>query len=275
MKAARRGIAVLLIMEAILWMAPAASGDDHAGAGTNSFWASLDEGNEGTGEGTPDVSHPQGQVMSSPMGCNEANQCHGVSACSNGQIRTWQWFQPNGTNSVKDQGNLTPCAVTVAGGQPQLTPGMIAEAFRRVPLSASPLRIQPPHGQTLVNFDTIFFTTNNKPFTRVIGNLLGHRVEFRITPAEFTWIYGDGHWTTTSDAGRPFTTQEAIALDISHRYLTKDVFYPRLDTTYTATYRVDGGAWAPVSGTVTIEGDPVRLETLTATPVLVDDPTTG
>ena len=44
---------------------------------------------------------------------------------------------------------------------------------------------------------------------------------------------------------------------------------PAVDTTYTATYRVNGGPWADVPGSVTIPGVPVGLEVLTATPVLV------
>ena len=44
---------------------------------------------------------------------------------------------------------------------------------------------------------------------------------------------------------------------------------PAVDTTYTATYRVNGGPWADVPGSVTIAGVPVGLEVLTATPVLV------
>ncbi len=43
----------------------------------------------------------------------------------------------------------------------------------------------------------------------------------------------------------------------------------RVDTTWSARYRVDGGAWADVPGTVTIEGEPVGLEVLSASPHLV------
>ena len=42
-----------------------------------------------------------------------------------------------------------------------------------------------------------------------------------------------------------------------------------MDTTYTATYRVNGGPWRDVPGSVTIPGAPVELEVLTATPTLV------
>ena len=42
-----------------------------------------------------------------------------------------------------------------------------------------------------------------------------------------------------------------------------------MDTTYTAEFRVNGGAWQDVPGSVTIAGTSVDLEVLTATPTLV------
>jgi len=42
-----------------------------------------------------------------------------------------------------------------------------------------------------------------------------------------------------------------------------------VDATYAAEVRVDGGAWQPVAGTVTIAGTPQALRVVTARPVLV------
>ncbi len=42
-----------------------------------------------------------------------------------------------------------------------------------------------------------------------------------------------------------------------------------MDTTYTATFRVNGGPWRDVPGSVTVAGAPVDLQVLTATPTLV------
>ena len=44
---------------------------------------------------------------------------------------------------------------------------------------------------------------------------------------------------------------------------------PSVDTTYTAAFRVNGGPWRDVPGSVTIAGPPVDLQVLTATPTLV------
>ena len=56
---------------------------------------------------------------------------------------------------------------------------------------------------------------------------------------------------------------------MTHRYLEKGKVAPSVDTTYTATYRVNGGPWRDVPGSVTIPGAPVDLQVLTATPTLV------
>ena len=69
---------------------------------------------------------------------------------------------------------------------------------------------------------------------------------------------------TTDEPGSPYPH-----LDVTHRYLRKGDVAPSVDTTYTATYRVNGGAWRDVPGSVTIPGAPVALEVVTATPTLV------
>ncbi|MFT4081333.1 MAG: hypothetical protein QM638_02000 [Nocardioides sp.] len=147
-----------------------------------------------------------------------------------------------------------------------LTVGMVIEAFRRLPMPEAPLKIQPPDGRTLVNFDTIFYTTR-RPFARSV-TLLGHHITFHIRPARYRWVFGDGRTLTTTKAGDPYSTQAHLPRDITHRYLTKDTFHPHVDVSYTATYTVDGTGGRRIDGTVTIPGTPQRLVSLTATPHL-------
>ncbi|MDH2415213.1 hypothetical protein [Nocardioides sp. CER19] len=142
------------------------------------------------------------------------------------------------------------------------TQGDILRAFRQIPLPASVLVIQPPGGATLVNFDTNFYT-EAAPFERTV-TLLGHQVRFRIRTQSFTWHFGDRTETRTSKPGAAYP-----ALDVTHRYLEKGTVSPSVDTTWEADYQLDGGAWAPVDGTVTIAGAPQRLTIRSATPVLV------
>ena len=122
--------------------------------------------------------------------------------------------------------------------------------------------MQPANGRTLVNFDTNFFT-GTRAFD-VPLNLLGQRVDLHIVPSEFGWRFGDGESLATAEPGAPYPD-----LEVTHRYLKKGQVAPSVDTTYTATYRVNGGRWINVQGSVTIAGAPVDLEVLTATPTLV------
>lgn len=140
---------------------------------------------------------------------------------------------------------------------------MALAALRVVPLPPSRLNIQPPNGRTLVNFDTNFYA-DAAPFERS-RRVLGRLIELRIRPVRFTWHYGDGASETTDTPGAAYPD-----LQITHTYLRKGTVGPSVDTTYAATYRVDGqGPWLDVDGTVTVTGAPQDLQVLTATPVLV------
>jgi hypothetical protein len=150
------------------------------------------------------------------------------------------------------------------GGErsPVVTGALVATALRRIPIPPAELNVQPPNGRTLVNFATNFYTDRDE-FSRVV-RLLGRRVELRITPAQFTWFFDDGESTTTSTPGSPYPH-----LDVTHEYLTKGGVSPRVDTTYSAVFRVGTGAWQPVPGSVTIPGASVALNVVEASPILV------
>lgn len=144
---------------------------------------------------------------------------------------------------------------------PELSTSMVANAFKRIPLPQSPLIIQPPDGRTLVNFETNFYTEKERLFRSV--TLLGQRIELRIDVHSYTWHFDDGEKLRTSDPGAPFPK-----LQITHNYLQAGAYRPRLDTTYVADYRVNGGAWQTVPGSVTIEGSPEQLRAVEARPIL-------
>lgn len=144
---------------------------------------------------------------------------------------------------------------------PTVTPGLVARAFRNVPLPAAELRVQPPNGRTLVNLETNFFTEQGS-FIRQV-RLLGQRVELEVWPSRFRWVFGDGRSQSGASPGAPYPH-----LDITHEYARRGRVSPRVDTTYAARYRVGGGTWRDVDGTVTIPGSPVPLRVMTAKPVL-------
>lgn len=151
---------------------------------------------------------------------------------------------------------------------PEVTPGMVAAAFRRVPLPSSSLTIAPPGGRTLVGLDTIL-STEATPFAETL-TLLGQQVELDISPAEFTWHHGDGTSQSTDEPGIPYAEGRPMSDYVSHQYsAVADRLALRVDTTWSARFRVNGGPWQDVGDTVTIEGDAVALEVVEAEPNLV------
>jgi hypothetical protein len=154
------------------------------------------------------------------------------------------------------------CDVPSEGEPPEITPGIVAVAMKQIPLPAAQLQVQPANGRTLVNFDTNFYTELQALDPTI--TLLGQQVTLHIVPSQFGWRFGDGGSLTTDGPGSPYPD-----LDVTHSYLRKGRVAPSVDTTYTATYRVNGGPWQDVPGSVTIAGAPVDLQVLTATPTLV------
>jgi len=185
--------------------------------------------------------------------------CVVAMQCDDNSPMTFWWLEVDGERV--DSYYACPEAGEVAPPL-QVTNAMVARAFKRIPLPASELIVQPPGGETLVNFATNFYT-EAAPFERSV-TLVGQRVDLRIRPTAFAWSFGDGAATTTSEPGAAYP-----ALDITHEYTRAGQVGPSVDTTYSAEFRVNGGGWEPVVGTVTMAGEPVALQVRTASPTLV------
>lgn len=145
---------------------------------------------------------------------------------------------------------------------PQLTEGDIRRAVSEIPMPSLHIQVQPGE-RTLVNVPTIFHTD---PRTlRESVTLLGFDIDVEATPTRYTWHPGDGTSKTTTKPGRPYP-----AKDVTHIYRrVADEVRPRVDTTYSVRYRVDGGAWTPLGQTLTATGESTSLEVEEAAPVLV------
>lgn len=211
-----------------------------------------DQGNDvyNTGDG----GLPEGEYHHSPM-C-DGGECAPAFVCPDGSYMYREWIEgPNG-EILWDR-----LYCPGEGGSQAPTPGMVLRAFRHIPLPASPLIIEPPDGRTLVNFETNFYTEKERLFRSV--TLLGQRIELRIDVHSYTWHFDDGERLRTSEPGAPYPK-----LQITHNYLRAGAYRPRLDTTYVADYRVNGGAWQTVPGSVTIEGSPESLRAVEARPIL-------
>lgn len=136
------------------------------------------------------------------------------------------------------------------------------QEIKRVGLPALQIQVQPA-GETLVNFETIFYA-EPQPFEREM-TLLGQTVGVRATATNFAWSFGDGETTQTTTAGAPYPSK-----DIVHKYTDADVTVrPSVDVTYSAEFRVNGGNWQQIPETITISGPAADLQIREATAVLV------
>lgn len=267
-----RVLAIVIAM--VLGLATVSNADDtDVQAGTNSYQvliASTSDAQAESIESTttsaevtysyqPACVRGEGITGADFYGCGKQMKCG-----ERGHVFNVFAHHPDETTVALGSQCFEPSEVPVAA---TVTADAVLRAFRRIPVPASEVSIQPPGGETLVNLDTVFSTEANS-FSRTIG-LLGHRVELDIRPAEFHWVSGDGTTQVTEWAGKPW--QKGTPLDelITHRYEQADrALRPRVDTVWTARYRVDGGPWQDVGGTVTITGEAFDLAVLSAAPHL-------
>ncbi|WP_141798450.1 PKD domain-containing protein [Nocardioides sp. SLBN-35] len=172
----------------------------------------------------------------------------GTAACSAAEVVT---------------GSEIGVAVCGDDQQPTLTLADVQQAFAELKLDPGTLVIQPPDGLTLVNFKTNFYTTTTTPTTLTV-TLLDQPVTLEATPATYTWHFGDGQTTSTTEPGAAYP-----ALTITHEYLRKGDYRPSLSTTYTGRYKIGAGPWQTIPGTVTIDGPTQPLRAIEAQPKLV------
>lgn len=259
----RIGIAVLvwLVSGLAAGRAIADSPSATVGAGTSSFNVGATQSTASTSSASPssstgsDPGHWEEHLQCKTGG---EQTCDAAATCSDGSLMTlYQHITPDGTIDASS----TNCP---GDAKPKRGPSVadVRRAFKSIPMKPSPLHIQPPHGETLVNFDSIFYT-DPTTIDRSL-KLLGSTVDFHITVARYTWRFGDDQTEQTTDPGAAYPHQT-----ITHRYLHKGTVRVSLDTTYQADYRIDAGPQQHLADTVTIVGAPQQLKILTATPHLV------
>lgn len=134
----------------------------------------------------------------------------GAPVCADGQTPRapmWSRFRvpPSETWSEWEQQDYGSCDGA------QVLPVLTAEEFRRPPLPAPVLHVQPEGTWVLTNIETIVYT-DPTPVT-LTTQVLGLPVTVEATPSQFTYAWGDGHETVTRDPGRPYP-----AFDVVHEY---------------------------------------------------------
>ena len=188
-------------------------------------------------------------------------QCAATFTCAAEDQQRWRLWGQTTTGAWSLLGTRCFAGAPEPYVPPRVTPGHVLSALRRVGLPELRTQVQ-PEAKTLVNFDTIFFT--DAAPVDVDLTILGQAVEVVATPAEFRWMFGDGGSASTTTPGAPYP-----ARTVTHRYLDAGVTVrPHVEVTYTARFRVGGGAWEQIDGTVTTVGPPTPLRVAEATPVL-------
>jgi len=148
------------------------------------------------------------------------------------------------------------------GAPPTVTDGDVLAAVRRLGLPRLTVQVQPA-GETLVNFETIFFAEPPE-WARTV-QLLGYSVDIEATVGSYDWMFGDGTTAATTTPGAPYPST-----DVVHQYADAHVTVrPRVDVDYEIRYRVDGGQWLTIDETVPAQGYATDLLIREATAVLV------
>lgn len=103
-----------------------------------------------------------------------------------------------------------------------------------------------PAGRTLViDHDITFWTSRNKQ--SITSNLLGRQVEIEASPVKYIWDFGDGVIQETDYPGSPPPVGGIV-----HQFKdTGNNFRVQLTVVWVARWRLAGGAWQTVRGTIT------------------------
>lgn len=145
-----------------------------------------------------------------------------------------------------------------------LLPVLSVEDFRRLPLPAPALNVQPAADWVLVNKETIVYTDASPVI--LTTDLLGYQVTVEATPTRFTYDFGDGtRPLVTTDPGAPYP-----AFDTFHVYRDLGTRQITLTTEWSGRYQVAGStAWRDVDGTAQTTTTSAAFEVVERTSKLV------
>lgn len=143
-------------------------------------------------------------------------------------------------------------------------PTVTAEDFRRLPLPAGRVHVQPESGRTLVNIPTNVWVEAGP--IMLPASVLGAGVQVRATPAGYAWSFGDGGVLKTADPGAPYPN-----LRTTHTYTRPGTVNLVLTTTYRGEFAVSGGPWIPIEGTASVASVARQVTVIEARAALVED----
>lgn len=178
--------------------------------------------------------------------CAAALNCNGSPT----SVLYWQWIltyrRPAILQSVAALPTVCREAPVVS---PVITDADVLSAFRRLPLKGATVKVA-PSPTTLVNFDTEFDVTSSEQDFSI--TLLGQAVDIRAVP--------DTCVLAPDDPADPGATQDGPCADMTtYAYRGAGDARAVVRVTFRGQWRLAGGAWQNVPGTVTVDSAPVDL----------------
>ncbi|WGW13161.1 PKD domain-containing protein [Saxibacter everestensis] len=113
-----------------------------------------------------------------------------------------------------------------------------------------------PDGWTVTQHRTNMYTNAEQHIINM--TLLGFPVRVRATPVAFTWNFGDGGTTTTSQKGKPIAQGEDPAF--YHVYAKPGNFGVVLTTHYRGEFSVAGGPWIDIDGQAAVPSEAIPID---------------
>jgi hypothetical protein len=137
--------------------------------------------------------------------------------------------------------------------------------------------VAPPGHVTLVNIETVLWADTGAQRNLGTVTVLGQRVELRARIDHVAWDFGDGTTATTTSPGRAYTDADpcdsAQCRDyFGHTYRATGKVTIAADIAWRGQFRLAGGAWQPIAGTVTAAATATSVDVEQARAVLVPDP---
>ncbi len=126
-------------------------------------------------------------------------------------------------------------------------PAIVEQEFQRVVVLRAVAEVRPAP-DTLVNLPTRFQTSTTERYDIPL-TILGRSVVITAQAESWAWTLGDGS-TATSAAGHGY---------LEHTYTRTGTVTARADTTWSGTFRVDGGPAHPITGRAQTTGEPVQV----------------
>ncbi len=289
-----RVVVTFVVVAALAGISPSARADDDGkyggiGGRTTKDAVNVEAAREATRGGgsyvpTSDEEPTDRYFSATPALCLLVNSLDGPStgygfACTEGEQLAYEGIecgpdefaqgalfrevrQPDGSwgppELVGDEGCITPA-------------DLLAEAereFATLPITPSPVVVQPPDGWTVVNLPTITYT---EPAEQTFDtSLLGIPVEIRATPESYAWDYADGSEPlVTTDPGAPYPDHT-----VHHTYAQPvDAVTIGLTTTWSGQFRIASSpTWTDVPGTASTSSTAPPLQVYEARSRLVTDP---